>query len=109
MTAHVEVMDLVAQMKAAEQAFVLATVVRHDRIRLTIEVSPISDDILVRPAAVSAESERSLGRDELSIWLARILLDVQDCKLETRMGPDRLTIVADFEQALQADFFARRA
>jgi len=28
MTAHVEVMDLVAQMKAAEQAFVLATVVR---------------------------------------------------------------------------------
>src|SRR5256885_16288139 len=27
-TAHVEVMDLVAQMKAAEQAFVLATVVR---------------------------------------------------------------------------------
>ena len=28
MTAHVEVMDLVAQMKAAEQTFVLATVVR---------------------------------------------------------------------------------
>src|SRR6202140_4940771 len=28
MTAHVEVMDLVAQMKAAEEAFVLATVVR---------------------------------------------------------------------------------
>ena len=28
MTAHVEVMDLIAQMKAAEQAFVLATVVR---------------------------------------------------------------------------------
>ena len=28
MTAHVEVMDMVAQMKAAEQAFVLATVVR---------------------------------------------------------------------------------
>src|SRR5258708_13471096 len=28
MTAHVEVMDLVAEMKAAEQAFVLATVVR---------------------------------------------------------------------------------
>src|SRR3989442_14394422 len=28
MTAHVEVMDLVARMKAAEQAFVLATVVR---------------------------------------------------------------------------------
>ena len=28
MTAHVEVMDLVAQMKSAEQAFVLATVVR---------------------------------------------------------------------------------
>jgi xanthine dehydrogenase accessory factor len=28
MTAHIEVMDLVAQMKAAEQAFVLATVVR---------------------------------------------------------------------------------
>src|SRR5512147_363023 len=28
MTAHVEVMDLVAQMKAAERAFVLATVVR---------------------------------------------------------------------------------
>src|SRR5216683_2543031 len=28
MTAHVEVMDLVAQMKASEQAFVLATVVR---------------------------------------------------------------------------------
>ena len=28
MTAHVEVMDLVAQLKAAEQAFVLATVVR---------------------------------------------------------------------------------
>ncbi len=28
MTAHVEVMDLVAQMKATEQAFVLATVVR---------------------------------------------------------------------------------
>src|SRR4030081_2106871 len=28
MTAHLEVMDLVAQMKAAEQAFVLATVVR---------------------------------------------------------------------------------
>ena len=28
MSAHVEVMDLVAQMKAAEQAFVLATVVR---------------------------------------------------------------------------------
>ena len=28
MTKHVEVMDLVAQMKAAEQAFVLATVVR---------------------------------------------------------------------------------
>ena len=28
MGAHVEVMDLVAQMKAAEQAFVLATVVR---------------------------------------------------------------------------------
>ena len=28
MTAHVEVMDLVAQMKAAEQAFALATVVR---------------------------------------------------------------------------------
>src|SRR5258707_946342 len=28
MTAHVEVMDLVAKMKAAEQAFVLATVVR---------------------------------------------------------------------------------
>src|SRR6185437_12420718 len=27
-TAHVEVMDLVAQMKAAEQAFALATVVR---------------------------------------------------------------------------------
>ena len=28
MTAHVEVMDLVAQMKSAEQAFALATVVR---------------------------------------------------------------------------------
>src|SRR5215469_6651433 len=28
MTAHVDVMDVVAQMKAAEQAFVLATVVR---------------------------------------------------------------------------------
>ena len=28
MTVHVEVMDLVAEMKAAEQAFVLATVVR---------------------------------------------------------------------------------
>jgi xanthine dehydrogenase accessory factor len=28
MTAHVEVLDLVAQMKAAERAFVLATVVR---------------------------------------------------------------------------------
>ena len=28
MTAHAEVMDLVAQMKAAEEAFVLATVVR---------------------------------------------------------------------------------
>ena len=28
MTKHVEVMDLVAQMKAAEQTFVLATVVR---------------------------------------------------------------------------------
>ena len=28
MTSHVEVMDMVAQMKAAEQAFVLATVVR---------------------------------------------------------------------------------
>src|SRR5271169_1504919 len=28
MTAHVEVMDMVAQMKAAEQAFALATVVR---------------------------------------------------------------------------------
>src|SRR5215475_10063159 len=28
MTAHVEVMDLVAQMKAAEEAFVLATVIR---------------------------------------------------------------------------------
>jgi hypothetical protein len=28
MTRHVEVMDLVAQLKAAEEAFVLATVVR---------------------------------------------------------------------------------
>ena len=28
MTAHVEVMDLVARLKAAEQTFVLATVVR---------------------------------------------------------------------------------
>jgi xanthine dehydrogenase accessory factor len=45
MTAHVEVMDLVAQMKAAEQAFVLATVVRT----MSVTAAKAGAKAIIRP------------------------------------------------------------
>src|ERR1700739_1219207 len=45
MTAHVEVMDLVAQMKAAEPAFVLATVVRT----LSVTAAKAGAKAIIRP------------------------------------------------------------
>jgi xanthine dehydrogenase accessory factor len=45
MTAHVEVMDLVAQMKAAEQAFVLATVVRT----ISVTAAKAGAKAIIRP------------------------------------------------------------
>jgi xanthine dehydrogenase accessory factor len=45
MTAHIEVMDLVAQMKAAEQAFVLATVVRT----LSVTAAKAGAKAIIRP------------------------------------------------------------
>ena len=85
---------------------VLTTTATHGRVQLVIAVGPIGDDPGVQPHAAA---ERGLGREELSIWLARLLLDLQDCELRTRMGPDRLVMTVDLEQARQTDFFARRA
>jgi len=45
MTAHVEVMDLVAQMKAAEEAFVLATVVRT----ISVTAAKAGAKAIIRP------------------------------------------------------------
>src|SRR6476619_7273828 len=48
MSAHVEVMDLVAQMKAAEQPFVLATVVRT----LSVTAAKAGAKAIIRPGGM---------------------------------------------------------
>ena len=49
---HVEVMDLVAQMKAAEQAFVLATVVRT----VSVTAAKAGAKAIIRPTAPSSRA-----------------------------------------------------
>ena len=83
----------------------------HHHIVLAINVTPIGDDQPIRSLSASPlQSGRAadcgMGREELSLWLARMLLDQQDCALRTRLGPDSLSIEVEFEQAMQADFFA---
>ena len=101
----------------AGQRIAVATTAAHDRIRLTIEVGTPDRRPLHgqgcegdgRPrASAGRAAERGLGREDLSIWLARLLLAQQDCALSTEAGPDHLVIVAEFDEAMQADFFTRR-
>ena len=54
-------------------------------------------------------SERGLGRDDMPVWLARGLLELQGYKLARVSGPDSFRLETDLEQAAQRDFFARRA
>ena len=49
MTAHVEVMDLVSRLKAAEEAFVLATVVRT----VSVTAAKAGAKAIIRPTAPS--------------------------------------------------------
>ena len=91
----------------------LTTTTQNGRIRLAIEVGhEVGHDrrdaaARLQPVHVAFASEPGMGRDEMSIWLARILLEQQGARLTTRVGPDRMTMTAEFEQAVQADFFSR--
>src|ERR1700709_2252539 len=58
MTAQVEVMDLVAQMKAAEQAFVLATVVRT----VSVTAAKAGAKAIIRPDGTIAAGWIGGGR-----------------------------------------------
>ncbi len=54
---------------------------------------------------LSGPTSLGLGRDELPIWLARALLQLQDCSLRIdRMATGSLISIG-FEQAAQTDFF----
>ena len=105
------------QMLAAELAkapprshITIATTGTNDRVVLRVAAGLGGDDVGTRQLPSTARTaERGLGRDELPIWHARMLLELQHCEVRTESGADHLVIVASFENALQPDFFARRS
>src|ERR1700732_1008204 len=66
MTAHVEVMDLVARMKAAEQAFVLATVVRT----VSVTAAKAGAKAIIRPDGTIVAGWIGGGAAGGAVWRA---------------------------------------
>lgn len=77
---------------------------RHGHVALGITVSDVNDAAIeARPDP--SRDELGLGREELSIWLARMMLDLLGSPLELISNGRQLTLQTTFELSSQRDFF----
>ena len=86
---------------AAGSTVVIATTALHGRVQLRIEAVTLANGAGFQPQTTAAKAaERGRGRDELPIWLARMLLELQGSELRIETGPDQLALVVELDEPM---------
>lgn len=79
----------------------------HGHVGLSVCLAGVAGDHALRSRApVAPMPEVGMGRESLSVWLARALLEKLDAPLTTEWDGSCLELRTTLEQTLQPDFFA---